>query len=147
MSRFAKALLFGCNHWCAVGSSRGAAPPRKADSCSRSPCHLQSIGGLSDRVRLTRRRALFPSSSSLFRVTEQPYKIPYYAALLRLLHEQPDGEPSLGRQILEDIWKGFQTYVDQLAWRETRFCVRHCPCIPHLYAYRLLRYTSSLTLH
>ncbi|PBK65728.1 hypothetical protein ARMSODRAFT_940305 [Armillaria solidipes] len=74
-------------------------------------------------------RALVPpaisSLSEAFRigVTEQPYKIPYYAALLRLLHEQPDGEPSLGRQILEDIWKGFQTYVDQLAWRETRFCI------------------------
>ncbi|KAF9020629.1 hypothetical protein BDZ89DRAFT_1138556 [Hymenopellis radicata] len=56
-------------------------------------------------------------------VTEQPYKIPHYAALLRLLHEQPSEGTSLGRQLLEEIWKGFQTYVDQLSWRETRFCI------------------------
>ncbi|RDB17017.1 Nuclear cap-binding protein subunit 1 [Hypsizygus marmoreus] len=61
-------------------------------------------------------------------VTEQPYKIPYYAALLRLLHDRPEGEvdsegPSLGRQVLEDFWKGFQAYLDKLAWRETRLCI------------------------
>ncbi|ESK93122.1 cap binding protein 80-pb [Moniliophthora roreri MCA 2997] len=59
-------------------------------------------------------------------VTEQPFKIPYYAALLRLLHEkasEDDTGPLLGKQILEEFWKGFQAYVDKLAWRETRFCV------------------------
>ncbi|KAJ3777062.1 MIF4G like-domain-containing protein [Lentinula raphanica] len=64
-------------------------------------------------------------------VTEQPYKIPFYAALLRLLHNNPptDGESiiadgnSLGKQILEEFWKGFQAYVDKLMWRETRFCI------------------------
>ena len=58
-------------------------------------------------------------------VTQQPFKIPYYAALMRLLHEQPEGAeaPSLGRQILEDFWKGFQSYLDKLAWREARLCV------------------------
>jgi nuclear cap-binding protein subunit 1 len=25
---------------------------------------------------------------------------------------------------LEDFWKGFQGYLDQLAWREIRLCVR-----------------------
>ncbi|KAJ7163814.1 MIF4G like-domain-containing protein [Mycena crocata] len=61
-------------------------------------------------------------------VTEQPFKIPYYAALLRRLHdsteETPVSEgPSLGKQILEDFWKGFQAYLDKLAWRETRLCI------------------------
>jgi nuclear cap-binding protein subunit 1 len=44
---------------------------------------------------------------------------------MRLLHEQPEGAeaPSLGRQILEDFWKGFQSYLDKLAWREARLCV------------------------
>ena len=65
------------------------------------------------------------------RVTEQPHKIPYYAALLKTLHEPPPPEiasgfpegVSLGRSILEDFWKGFQGYLDQLAWREVRLCV------------------------
>ncbi|OCH85443.1 cap binding protein 80-PB [Obba rivulosa] len=65
-------------------------------------------------------------------VTEQPFKIPYYAALLRLLHdpsEEPTeeepapGSPSLGKQILEDYWKGFQAFLDKLAWRELRLCI------------------------
>ncbi len=59
-------------------------------------------------------------------VTEQPFKIPYYAALLRLLHDRPATEgasTSLGRQILEDFWKGFQAFLDKQAWRETRLCV------------------------
>jgi hypothetical protein len=66
-----------------------------------------------------------------YRVTEQPHKIPYYAALLKILHEPPPPEiasgfpegVSLGRSILEDFWKGFQGYLDQLAWREIRLCV------------------------
>ncbi|KAI0772512.1 cap binding protein 80-PB [Trametes elegans] len=62
-------------------------------------------------------------------VTEQPYKIPYYAALLRLLHDRPatdaaPGSPSLGKQVLEDFWKGFQAFLDKQAWRETRLCVQ-----------------------
>lgn len=65
-------------------------------------------------------------------VTEQPYKIPYYAALLRLLHEPspPSGDtsatppsPSLGKQVLEDFWKGFQGYLDKLSWRDVRLCI------------------------
>jgi nuclear cap-binding protein subunit 1 len=60
-------------------------------------------------------------------VTEQPYKIPYYAALLRLLHDRnelslPDEQP-IGRLILDEFWRGFQSYLDKVAWRETRFCV------------------------
>ncbi|KAJ8592671.1 hypothetical protein M405DRAFT_28898 [Rhizopogon salebrosus TDB-379] len=63
-------------------------------------------------------------------VTEQPYKIPYYAALLRLLHDTAEGENAefstsslLGKQVLEDFWKGFQGYLDKLAWREIRLCI------------------------
>ncbi|KAG1739921.1 MIF4G like-domain-containing protein [Suillus paluster] len=63
-------------------------------------------------------------------VIEQPYKIPYYAALLRLLHDPTEGEnaesstsSSLGKQVLEDFWKGFQGYLDKLAWREVRLCI------------------------
>lgn len=62
-----------------------------------------------------------------FRVTEQPFKIPYYAALIRILHDRTDdpiGAPTIGRQLLDDFWKGFQAYLDKLAWRETRLCVR-----------------------
>ena len=60
-------------------------------------------------------------------MTEQPYKIPFYAALLRLLHNPselsiPDDQP-FGRLVLEDFWKGFQSYLDKLSWRDTRLCV------------------------
>ncbi|KAF5357711.1 hypothetical protein D9758_007514 [Tetrapyrgos nigripes] len=72
-------------------------------------------------------------------VTEQPYKIAYYAALLLRLHdipsEQNPEEPSLGRLILEEFWKGFQAYVDKLAWRETRFCIHF---FAHLTAAKLV---------
>lgn len=78
-------------------------------------------------------------------VTEQPYKIPYYAALIRLLHDrtlQDDTSGvSYGRQILEDYWKGFQTYLDKLEWRNTRLCVRMhpikllCELTPHRFTY------------
>lgn len=68
------------------------------------------------------------------RVTEQPYKIPFYAALLYYLSipisnedagaSEETTKPPLGRLILDDFWKGFQAYLDKLAWRETRLCVR-----------------------
>lgn len=61
-------------------------------------------------------------------VTEQPYKIPFYAALMRLLHNSSEvstsEEQSLGRLVLEEFWRGFQAYLDKVAWRETRLCVR-----------------------
>ena len=65
--------------------------------------------------------------SPLDSVTEQPYKIPYYAALMRLLHNPSEPplpeQPPVGRVILEEFWKGFQSYLDKVAWRETRLCV------------------------
>ncbi|KAE9399085.1 hypothetical protein BT96DRAFT_957356 [Gymnopus androsaceus JB14] len=98
---------------------------------------LQEIVAVESRIR-----ELVPPVVSMYlltryacSVTEQPYKIPFYAALLRLLHnntppattEEPSeasDEISLGKQILEEFWKGFQAYVDKLMWRETRICIR-----------------------
>ncbi|CAL1699455.1 unnamed protein product [Somion occarium] len=68
-------------------------------------------------------------------VTEQPFKIPYYAALLRELYdpvedvdESSTASPTLGRQILDDFWKGFQASLDKLAWRDMRLSI-------HLFAH------------
>ncbi|KAJ7727907.1 armadillo-type protein [Mycena metata] len=81
-------------------------------------------------------------------VTEQPYKIPYYAALLRRLHDPAEDapavdEPSLGKQILEDFWKGFQAYLDKLAWRETRLCIHF---FAHLTVAKLITTESMFAL-
>ncbi|KIK54380.1 hypothetical protein GYMLUDRAFT_232056 [Collybiopsis luxurians FD-317 M1] len=84
-------------------------------------------------------------------VTEQPYKIPFYAALLRLLHNTPPKEDtsdateqvSLGRQILEEFWKGFQAYVDKLMWRETRLCIHF---FAHLVSAQLISADSFVAL-
>ncbi|KAF9242931.1 MIF4G like-domain-containing protein [Melanogaster broomeanus] len=79
-------------------------------------------------------------------VTEQPFKIPYYAALLRLLHDPAPSEtetsgsssaPSLGKQVLEDFWKGFQGYLDKLAWRDTRLCI-------HFFAHLMVAQVISI---
>ncbi|GBE79109.1 MIF4G like-domain-containing protein [Sparassis latifolia] len=62
-------------------------------------------------------------------VTEQPFKIPYYAALLRDLYEASEESTtdasgsSLGQQVLEEFWRGFQAFLDGLAWREIRLCI------------------------
>ena len=84
-------------------------------------------------------------------MTEQPFKIPHYAALICLLHDRPapgqeeTESASLGRQILEDYWKGFQTYLDKLSWRDIRLCVSAhlLSYIPFINPY--YRYTSLLT--
>ncbi|KAI0751203.1 cap binding protein 80-PB [Daedaleopsis nitida] len=79
-------------------------------------------------------------------VTEQPFKIPYYAALLRLLHDRPSAEgstTSLGRQVLEDFWKTFQTSLDKQAWRETRLCVQF---FAHLTAAQVISPRSMFNL-
>ncbi|KAN0097847.1 MIF4G like domain containing protein [Tylopilus felleus] len=82
-------------------------------------------------------------------VTEQPYKIPYYAALLRLLHDPAPSEletvqasgssalPSLGKLVLEDFWKGFQGYLDKLAWRDIRLCI-------HFFAHLMVAQVISI---
>ncbi|KAF7354888.1 Nuclear cap-binding protein subunit 1 [Mycena sanguinolenta] len=80
-------------------------------------------------------------------VTEQPFKIPHYAALLRRLHDStedaPTDGPSLGKQILEDFWKGFQAYLDKLAWRETRLCIHF---FAHLTVAKLISTDSMFAL-
>ncbi|KAF8841289.1 hypothetical protein BDN67DRAFT_989826 [Paxillus ammoniavirescens] len=79
-------------------------------------------------------------------VTQQPYKTPYYAALLRLLHDPapsqietptPSSAPSLGKQVLEDFWKGFQGYLDKLAWRDIRLCI-------HFFAHLMVAQVISI---
>lgn len=99
-----------------------------------------NVSGRGTSPSRSHRRVVYRKSRSLtstapprfrHRVAEQPHKIPYYAALLKILHEPPPPEiasgfpegVSLGRSLLEDIWKGFQGYLDQLAWREIRLCV------------------------
>ncbi|KAI8984955.1 cap binding protein 80-PB [Trametes punicea] len=91
-----------------------------------------------------------PAVAEAFRigVTEQPYKIPYYAALLRLLHDHsaPDAAPGsspLGKQVLEDYWKGFQGFLDRQAWRETRLCVHF---FAHLTVARVISVQSMYEL-
>ncbi|KAF8164887.1 MIF4G like-domain-containing protein [Crassisporium funariophilum] len=80
-------------------------------------------------------------------VTEQPYKIPFYAALLRLLHNPSDlgggDESPLGRLVLEDFWKGFQSYLDKVAWRETRLCIHF---FAHLTVANLISAESMFSL-
>ncbi|KAJ7762752.1 MIF4G like-domain-containing protein [Mycena maculata] len=92
---------------------------------------LEELPRLEKQIRESTPHVI-PNLSEAFRiaVTEQPYKIPYYAALLRRLHDSPEEDAgdtsdisSLGKQILEDFWKGFQAYLDKLAWRETRLCI------------------------
>ncbi|TBU61259.1 MIF4G like-domain-containing protein [Dichomitus squalens] len=59
-------------------------------------------------------------------VTEQPFKIPYYAALLRLLYDRAASEEAtepLGRLVLDDFWKAFREFIEKHAWREMRLCV------------------------
>ncbi|KAF8239499.1 hypothetical protein L208DRAFT_54676 [Tricholoma matsutake] len=79
-------------------------------------------------------------------VTEEPFKIPYYAALIRILHDRTDdpiGVPPIGRQLLEDFWKGFQAYLDKLAWRETRLCIQF---FAHLTMAKLVSPESMIAL-
>ncbi|KAJ7122918.1 MIF4G like-domain-containing protein [Mycena epipterygia] len=90
---------------------------------------LEELPRLEKHIRETTPHVI-PNLSEAFRtgVTEQPFKIPYYVALLRRLHDSTEEMPapegtSLGKQILEDFWKGFQAYLDKLAWRETRLCI------------------------
>ncbi|KLO09925.1 hypothetical protein SCHPADRAFT_999939 [Schizopora paradoxa] len=77
--------------------------------------------------------------------TEQPYKIPHYVALLRSISQDADGstENSLGKQVLDDIWKGFQAFLDKLAWREVRLSIHF---FAHLASAGLISIHSMLSL-
>ncbi|EGO01454.1 hypothetical protein SERLA73DRAFT_166017 [Serpula lacrymans var. lacrymans S7.3] len=114
---------------------------------------LQEIPRLAQQIR-EQVPVVVPAISEGFRigVTEQPYKIPYYAALLRLLHDQVEGDTngapsstssSLGKQILEDFWKGFQAFLDKLAWREIRLCIQF---FAHLMAAKVISVQSMVYL-
>ncbi|KAL1742855.1 MIF4G like-domain-containing protein [Schizophyllum fasciatum] len=54
-------------------------------------------------------------------LTEQPFKIPVYAALLRRLHDVAT--------LHDDLWKRFHAHLDQQRWRHTRLHL-------HLYAHQ-----------
>ncbi|KAI9063483.1 cap binding protein 80-PB [Trametes sanguinea] len=110
---------------------------------------LQELPRLADQIA-EHTPANIPAITEAFRigVTEQPYKIPFYAALLRLLHdrslpEAPPGSASIGRQVLEDYWKGFQGFVDRQAWRESRLCVHF---FAHLTVARVISVQSMYEL-
>ncbi|KIJ26031.1 hypothetical protein M422DRAFT_272943 [Sphaerobolus stellatus SS14] len=88
-------------------------------------------------------------------VTEEPFKTPYYAALLVLLHQpipetpvEDEQEPAveltpIGRPVLEDFWKGFQAFLDNQAWRELRLCIHF---FAHLALANIISPTSLLAL-
>ncbi|EJD00881.1 uncharacterized protein FOMMEDRAFT_157996 [Fomitiporia mediterranea MF3/22] len=78
-------------------------------------------------------------------VTEEPYKIPHYAALLRALDEGAEGttDTMLGKQVLDDFWKGFQGFLDKLAWRQIRLCVHF---FAHLTSAQVISVSSLLSL-
>ncbi len=63
------------------------------------------------------------------RVTQQPFKIPYWATLLALVKpplslDNPDAPINWPHKLLDDFCKQFQGFVDKLQWREMRLCVR-----------------------
>lgn len=89
-------------------------------------------------------------------MSEQPYKIPYYASLLALLFSptpvsedasQEDVKPTestpAGQSVLEAFNKGFQEFLDALAWRELRLCVQF---FAHLGLSRTVSASSLLAL-
>ena len=63
-------------------------------------------------------------------VTEEPYKTPYYANIIKALDDGNEGLDAelLGKVVLDDFWKGFQAYLDKLSWREVRLCVSWKRC-------------------
>ena len=135
-----------------VASTRGQVAVSGTFQCPRN-CRRLSFGVCPYHL------ALHASLTLRRRVTEQPYKIPFYATLLYQLsiptndvnhaaggeENGPAGftKPSLGRLILDDFWKGFQAYLDKLAWRETRLCVRSRTASPPLIT--LTRFPNRFT--
>ncbi|KAF8583944.1 hypothetical protein K439DRAFT_1411525 [Ramaria rubella] len=101
------------------------------------------------------RRDAIPVIAEGFRVgvTEQPYKIPFYAALLLLLHQPSESSATeddtlseltpIGKLILEDYWRGFQSFLDKQAWRELRLCIHF---FSHLTVANVISTDSMLTL-
>ncbi|KAG9043672.1 hypothetical protein FS837_009258 [Tulasnella sp. UAMH 9824] len=84
--------------------------------------------------------------------TEQPYKIPLYAALVAFLSASPgeesDDDADTGAQVavrvvLEDFVKGFQAYVDELKWLQMRLCIQF---FAHLVTLNVITPKSLLAL-
>ncbi|KAG8903476.1 hypothetical protein FRC01_009183, partial [Tulasnella sp. 417] len=84
--------------------------------------------------------------------TEQPYKIPLYAALVAFLSASPgeesDEDADTGAQVavrvvLEDFVKGFQAYVDELKWLQMRLCIQF---FAHLVTLHVITPKSLLAL-
>jgi hypothetical protein len=116
--------------------ARRPANPRRA--CSY---HTRSRGILPYCVRLLslNSKDIYACTDATFycSVTEQPFKIPFYAALLRSLYEPvvkteedvktenetESDDKTVGAKILDEFVRGFLSYLDSAAWRETRFCV------------------------
>lgn len=103
---------------------------------------------------LTREPALCATAPSLS-ILEQPYKTPYYAAVVALLAASPhmpggedrwsaqDAAPkeevkanvatgTIGRQLVEALVRSFRASVDARNWLETRLLVRRCCCLEGL---------------
>ncbi|KIM25191.1 hypothetical protein M408DRAFT_331298 [Serendipita vermifera MAFF 305830] len=55
-------------------------------------------------------------------ITQQPFKMPYWAVLLSLVTGPTNVESDVPwpNKILEDLVKNFQSYLDKLKWRELR---------------------------
>ncbi|KAG8950908.1 hypothetical protein FRC04_006972 [Tulasnella sp. 424] len=84
--------------------------------------------------------------------TEQPYKIPLYAALVAFLSagsgEEVDDDAETGAQVavravLEDFVKGFQGYVDELKWLQMKLCIQF---FAHLVTLHVITPKSLLAL-
>ncbi|KAG8900835.1 hypothetical protein FRB99_005740 [Tulasnella sp. 403] len=91
-------------------------------------------------------------------ITEQPYKIPFYANLITSLYvecsrdsQSGKGLPISIRAVMEDFVKGFQTYLDGLKWLQLRLCAPATDEIQihffaHLVALRVVAAGSLLAL-
>lgn len=71
-------------------------------------------------------------------ITQQPFKIPYTAALFSLIAQHPESSDdalensaatSPAKPLFQELCKGFQTSLDRLAWRDLRLTVRYFGCI------------------
>ncbi|KAL7412966.1 MIF4G like-domain-containing protein [Mrakia frigida] len=88
--------------------------------------------------------------------TEQPYKMPYYAALISLLTNPPNAPPpssasgeadpkeeeagekeTVGRIVMTDLVRAFKKSVDERKWREIRLLI-------HLFAHLVITGTISV---
>jgi hypothetical protein len=62
----------------------------------------------------------------VYSITQQPFKMPYWATLLTLVNgpEQADEEIPWSNKVLDGLVKAFQASLDKLKWRDLRLYVR-----------------------